>query len=98
MPIYQTAHYQVKADAVDKVTAAIEEFIRYVRDNEPGTRLYAAWQQESDPTALSTCSSSTTSRPTPSTASRPRYGSSSPSTRQSWSQGRWSSPTTARSP
>ena len=50
MPIYQTAHYQVKADAVDKVTAAIEEFVRYVRDNEPGTRFYAAWQQERDPT------------------------------------------------
>jgi hypothetical protein len=49
MPIYQTAHYQVQADAVDKVTAAIEEFVRYVRDNEPGTRFYVAWQQESDP-------------------------------------------------
>jgi quinol monooxygenase YgiN len=35
---------------VDKVTAAIEEFVRRVRDNEPGTRFYAAWQQESDPT------------------------------------------------
>jgi quinol monooxygenase YgiN len=35
---------------VDKVTAAIEEFVRYVRDNEPGTRFYAAWQQEGDPT------------------------------------------------
>ena len=35
---------------MDKVTAAIEEFVRCVRDNEPGTRFYAAWQQESDPT------------------------------------------------
>ena len=35
---------------MDKVTAAIEEFVRYVRDSEPGTRFYAAWQQESDPT------------------------------------------------
>jgi hypothetical protein len=30
MPIYQTAHYQVHAAAVDKVTAAIEQFVRYV--------------------------------------------------------------------
>ncbi len=50
MPIFQTAHYQVKADAVDKVTAAITEFVRYVADNEPGARMYASWQQEDDPT------------------------------------------------
>ncbi len=50
MPIYQTAHYQVKPEAVDKVRGAIEEFVRYVADNEPGSRLYAAWQQLDDPT------------------------------------------------
>ena len=50
MPIYQTASYQVEPGAVAEVKAAIEEFVRYVRDNEPGTRFYAAWQQESDPT------------------------------------------------
>ena len=42
MPIYQTAHYQVNDIAVEDVKA--------VRANEPGTRLYAAWQQEDDPT------------------------------------------------
>ena len=50
MAIFQTAHYQVKADAVERVKAAIEEFVGYVRDNEPGSRLYAAWQSVDDPT------------------------------------------------
>ena len=50
MPIYQTASYQVEPDAVTEVKDAIEEFVRYVRDNEPGTRFYAAWQQKDDPT------------------------------------------------
>ena len=50
MPIYQTAHYQVKPEAVDKVKAAIVEFIDYVGRNEPGSQMYAAWQQKDDPT------------------------------------------------
>ncbi len=50
MPIYQTAHYQVHQDAVDKVKAAIAEFVDYVGAHEPGTKIYAAWQQEDDPT------------------------------------------------
>ena len=50
MPIYQTAHYQVKASAVDKVKAAIAEFVEYVAKNEPGSKTYTAWQQQDDPT------------------------------------------------
>ena len=50
MPIYQTAHYQVKPTAVDAVRAAIETFVQYVNENEPGTQLYASWQQQDDPT------------------------------------------------
>jgi len=50
VPIYQTAHYQVNPGAVDKVTAAITEFVVYVRENEPGTKMYTAWQQQDDPT------------------------------------------------
>ncbi len=50
MPIYQTASYQVKASAVDKVKAAITEFVSYVAANEPGSRMYTAWQQADDPT------------------------------------------------
>jgi quinol monooxygenase YgiN len=48
--IYQTAHYQVNPDAADKVKAAIAEFVEYVAQHEPGTRMYTAWQQENDPT------------------------------------------------
>ena len=49
MPIYTIANYRVKASGADKVKSAIEEFVPYVRDNEPGTRLYEAWQQDEDP-------------------------------------------------
>ncbi|MCZ9883649.1 putative quinol monooxygenase [Arthrobacter sp. B2a2-09] len=50
MPICQTASYQVEADAVERVKAAVEVFVDYVRANEPGTRLYSAWQDSEDPT------------------------------------------------
>ncbi|HET7016985.1 MAG TPA: antibiotic biosynthesis monooxygenase family protein [Streptosporangiaceae bacterium] len=50
MPIFQTAHYQVNADAVEKVKSSIEEFVAYVAANEPGTKMYTAWQQADDPT------------------------------------------------
>ncbi|MEV7027482.1 antibiotic biosynthesis monooxygenase family protein [Kitasatospora sp. NPDC093558] len=50
MPIYQTAHYRVNAGAVDRVLAAIEEFVGYVAAHEPDTWLYTAWQQKDDPT------------------------------------------------
>jgi quinol monooxygenase YgiN len=50
MPIYQTARYQVNPAAVANVKTAIEEFVRYVAGTEPGTRLYASWQQKDDPT------------------------------------------------
>jgi quinol monooxygenase YgiN len=50
MPIYQTAEYQVNARAVETVREAILEFVDFVRANEPGTQLYAAWQLQTDPT------------------------------------------------
>ena len=50
MPIYQTAHYEIQSDAVETVKAAVKEFVDYVERNEPGTRLYSAWQQADDPT------------------------------------------------
>ena len=49
MPIVQTAH-EIAAAAVDDVVAAIEEFVAYVADHEPGTTMYRAWQQQGDPT------------------------------------------------
>ena len=50
MPIYTIAHYRVRPAGVAKVQQAIEEFVRYVQANEPGTRVYDAWQQKDDPT------------------------------------------------
>jgi quinol monooxygenase YgiN len=50
LAIYQTGGYQVKASAVEKVKKAIQEFVAYVQANEPGTRMYLAWQQKDDPT------------------------------------------------
>jgi quinol monooxygenase YgiN len=50
MPVYQTASYQVRESAVEKVKAAIAEFVEYVAASEPGTKMYTAWQQQDDPT------------------------------------------------
>lgn len=50
MPIFQTGGYQVKPSAVEKVKKAIKEFVDYVETNEPGTQMYLAWQEQSDPT------------------------------------------------
>lgn len=50
MTIFQTGSYRVKESAVQKVEKAIEEFVRYVRSNEPGTKMYLAWQEKGDPT------------------------------------------------
>ena len=50
MPIYQLAHYQVKAAATDKVKQAIDEFVSYIQANEAGTQVYLAWQHHDDPT------------------------------------------------
>ena len=47
--IYQTAQYQVNESAVEGVVEAVEEFVTYVTDNEPGTLFYAAWQSVDDP-------------------------------------------------
>jgi quinol monooxygenase YgiN/uncharacterized protein YndB with AHSA1/START domain len=50
MPIYTIAQYQVRPSGTEKVKRAIEEFVPYVKANEPGTRMYLAWQQQEDPT------------------------------------------------
>ena len=52
MPIYTIAEYRVRPEGIDKVKRAIEEFVPYVLANEPGTRLYEAWQQKDDPTCF----------------------------------------------
>jgi len=50
MPIYQTAHYAIRPEGLAAVKEAITEFVDYVTKNEPGSRLYASWQQADDPT------------------------------------------------
>ena len=50
MAIYQTGGYRVKPSAVEKVKEAIKVFVRHVQENEPGTKMYLAWQEKSDPT------------------------------------------------
>ena len=50
MPLYETGAYRVKASAIDNVKRAIREFIAYLTTNEPGTEMYLAWQQTTDPT------------------------------------------------
>ncbi len=50
--IYQTAYYKVKKQSVEKVKAAVREFTLYVKNNEPGTLLYLAWQKKDDPTSF----------------------------------------------
>jgi len=49
MSIYTIAEYKVRPQGVEKVKRAIEESVPYVRANEPGTRMYLAWQQKDDP-------------------------------------------------
>src|ERR1700756_2638978 len=50
MPIYQTGGYQVKPSGVNKVKKAIRKSVANVKANEPGTQMYLAWQEKSDPT------------------------------------------------
>ena len=50
MPIYTIAQYQVRPSGVEKVKQAIQQFVPYVQTQEPGTRMYLAWQQKEDPT------------------------------------------------
>jgi quinol monooxygenase YgiN len=50
MPIYTIAEYQVRASGVEKVKEAIREFVPYIKAQEPGTRMYLAWQRKDDPT------------------------------------------------
>ena len=50
MPIHTIAEYQVRPSGVESVQRAIEEFVSYVRVEEPGTWMYTAWQRQQDPT------------------------------------------------
>ena len=48
--IRQLARYQVRPEALERVLAAIHEFVAYLRTNEPGALRYEVWQEVADPT------------------------------------------------
>ena len=50
MPICKMARFRVKREAVRQCTAAIREFVTYVKAHEPGTRLYISLQDPRDRT------------------------------------------------
>lgn len=52
MPIYQTATYRIRPEGIERVRTAIRTFVEYVAANEPGTRLYQAWQRQDDPSTF----------------------------------------------
>jgi quinol monooxygenase YgiN len=52
VPIQTIAEYRVRPEGVDKVQRAIAEFVPWVKANEPGTRMYIAWQRQDDPTSF----------------------------------------------
>ena len=94
MPIYQTAHYQIRPDAVPTVVDAITEFVQYVTTSEPETLLYAAWQERDDPSRFVHSSRSQT-RPLIGPMAAPRRSAaSSARTNPSSSTDPSSSPTT----
>jgi len=45
-----TARLSVKPEALDRCRSVIEEFVAYVRANEPGTKLYLSLQDAEEPT------------------------------------------------
>lgn len=49
MPIYQTAYFVVRDDALDVCQKAIREFVEYVRENEPDTLLYTSLSEKEYP-------------------------------------------------
>jgi quinol monooxygenase YgiN len=48
--IRQLARYEIHPEAMERVKAAIREFVDYVRSNEPGTLRYDVWQDQEHPT------------------------------------------------
>ncbi len=48
--IRQLARYEIHAEAMEMIKAAIGEFVAYVRSNEPGTLRYDVWQEQEHPT------------------------------------------------
>ena len=49
MPIYMTAKFEVQNEAIDVCELAIQDFVNYVRVNEPDTILYISLQEKENP-------------------------------------------------
>ena len=52
MTIYQTARFRIRPDALPAWQSAIEDFLAYIRANEPGTLHYISLQEQDDPTSF----------------------------------------------
>ncbi len=50
MTVHQLARYQVRPGSVEKCVAAIQEFVAYLKANEPTTLEYVSIQEADDPT------------------------------------------------
>jgi len=50
MPIYMTARFEVQKEALEICKHTIQEFIDYVRANEPDTILYISLQEKENST------------------------------------------------
>lgn len=49
-PFTRPGDTESKPSSVEKVKEAIKMFVRYVQENEPGTKMCLAWQEKDDPT------------------------------------------------
>jgi len=49
-PVYRTTEFRVSAESVGKCVRAIQEFVSYVRECEPGTLVYLSLRDKKEPT------------------------------------------------
>ncbi len=52
MPIFMTAHYQVRPHAIDRCKKAIQNLVEHVKENEKETLFYMAQQETLNPYAF----------------------------------------------
>jgi quinol monooxygenase YgiN len=52
MPIYKTAQFKVKLESVEKCRQVLQEYMTYLRQNDPGTQSYLCLQDEKDATSF----------------------------------------------